>query len=572
MNNLPAWVRFLFHRRMLYLFAWLLAIAIAVGRLLNAHTSFDDRRPLTDPNRRVDGNNGHTTIDFGGQWMMGRMLVRGYGRELFSRPRQWEVAQQAFPIANEIPDAAKHDADLLLYYFMGEDDPRWRNFAGSVAGLIAPSDPIQRAAIAIYSEPAWEANRLAELTHPKKNAGIGGPLYPPIHAFLMAPFATGDHPQNAYYAMQVVQTCLCFLGGFGVSRLSGGRFWSPLAAAIILIYPGSRAVIDLGQNSMLSLTILIWGWAFMSRGRLATGGIIWGLLAYKPVWAVSFFLLLLLIRQYRVALAMALTGAGLALATLPFVGIQSWLNWLEVGKEASKIYNIDANWIPLSRDLLGIPRRMFTDFTMPRPNRDTLPLLVGCWVVWTIVVEITLRVYRLRGDGPVPFTGPLPALLILTAWMCTYHFMYYDAMLSAFGIFVLLADPRPFFRPRLVHLVEDSSSDAPTTSKGRSVWLVNSFVLTLVAFLLFEENVTQPMKIEFTAYAHSSTSRLIMHDGSTDIRPRLIAGTGDEYPVETFTIIVLWFWCWITVLMGTKPADTPIVEPSILNGSTSPED
>src|SRR5438045_3831477 len=38
------------------------------------------------------GNDGHTSIDFGGQWMMGRLLVLGYGNELYSRDRHREVA------------------------------------------------------------------------------------------------------------------------------------------------------------------------------------------------------------------------------------------------------------------------------------------------------------------------------------------------------------------------------------------------------------------------------------------------------------------------------------------------
>src|SRR5262249_11222050 len=155
---------------------------------------------------------------------------------------------------------------------------------------------------------------LDELTHPKRPEGIGGPLYPPIHAFLMLPFALGDHPQPSYFVMQYVQMLLCFVAGLGVSYLSRGRFWWPLASAVILVYPGCRGVIDLGQNSALSLVLLIWGWAMLARGRPTLGGFLWGCLAFKPVWAASFLILLVLLRQWRMAGAMALTGAGLILA------------------------------------------------------------------------------------------------------------------------------------------------------------------------------------------------------------------------------------------------------------------
>ena len=60
-------------------------------------------------------------------------------------------------------------------------------------------------------------------------------------------------------------------------------------------------------------------------------------------------------RRWRFASAMLGMGAGLALVTLPVVGVHSWLEWLQVGRIASELYNRDQNWIFLSRDLLGLP-------------------------------------------------------------------------------------------------------------------------------------------------------------------------------------------------------------------------
>ncbi len=490
MSDLPGWARFITDRRAHYALAWLLALTLAVARIINGQWCF--HRP-----ERVDGNQGHTSIDFGGQWLMGRLLATGHGSDLFSRSRQLEVARQAYPPDREIPGTNDHDPEGLLQHFMTTDDPE-----------------------------------------------VGGPLYPPIHAFVMLPFALGDHPQAAYFAMQYAQTALCFVAGLGVSWLSGGRFWWPLASALLLVYPGCRGVVDLGQNSALSLALLIWGWVVMARGRPALGGCLWGILAYKPVWAISFFLLLVLIRQWRAALAMGLTGSALAAATLPFVGLHSWRHWLAVGQEAALIYNVDSNWIPFSRDLLGIPRRFLLDFSLPRNEREQLFVLVACWALWAVAVEIALRVHALCGGRSVPFSGPLPAFLILTAWMCTYHFMYYDALLSAFGVCVLLADPRPFFMRRPLR--------APPEPGRRSVWLVNSFVLTLVVLLVLEENTTRQMGLEVTAVAHSFTAARTNPDGTTKPGPRiLVIGGGDRYPVDTLLVIAIWGWCAVAALAGS---------------------
>ena len=100
------------------------------------------------------------------------------------------------------------------------------------------------------------------------------------------------------------------------------------------------------------------------------GGFVWGLLAFKPTWALSFLLVLVVMRRWRMLFAMASTGAGLILITLPFVGVQAWLDWLAVGEKAATLYNVDYNWISLSRDLFGFPRRFFIDFDAPLYERD----------------------------------------------------------------------------------------------------------------------------------------------------------------------------------------------------------
>ena len=56
--------------------------------------------------------------------MMGRLLVLGYGRELYSRQRHLEVARKAFSQDREAPGSTEHDAERLVAYYPGSpDDP-----------------------------------------------------------------------------------------------------------------------------------------------------------------------------------------------------------------------------------------------------------------------------------------------------------------------------------------------------------------------------------------------------------------------------------------------------------------
>jgi len=529
MKPLPDWVTVLFDWRMRYGLAWVLAVGIGIARIVNAYQAFGD-------GGRSDGNSGHTAIDFGGQWLMGRLLATGHGRELFVRPRQWEVAQQAYPEQFESPLQKKHDADSLVDNFMGKTDARWENVAGAWVALIGPSDPLQRAAVAMQAHDEWNPELLAELNHPGKGDGIGGPLYPPVHAFVMLPLALGDHPQSAYFVMHYLQTLFCFLGGFAVSVMSRRRVWWPVAASLLLVYPGCRGAVDLGQNAPMTVAILLCGWAAMSRQRLILGGAIWGLLVYKPVWGLSFGIMLLLMRQWQAALAMAATATALCLATLPIVGVQTWLHWLHTGNEAAELYNLDSNWIPLSRDVLNLPRRLMVDFTEPYRERNRPLFTAACWGLWLLIVEVTLRVLALRGRGKIPFHGPLPAMLALAAWMCTFHFMYYDAMISALGVMILLSDPRPYFRLQVW-----KSTDARTRVYA------SSFVLSLVATLLLYECVARPMRWEMTAAPMEFTGARTMHDESTEMSRRMIVGTNDRYPVDTLLLMTLWAWCGVAV-------------------------
>jgi hypothetical protein len=189
---------------------------------------------------------------------------------------------------------------------------------------------------------------------------------------------------------------------------------------------------------------------------------------------------------------------------------------------------------------------LLLDFSAPQNERDRLIVLIASWALWAIVVEVALRVYCLRGERSIPFTGPLPAMLALTAWMCTYHFMYYDVLLSAFGVCVLLADPRPFFRRQPLQPVGAEPG-------RRSVWLVNSFVLTMVMLLVLQENTTRQMRIEITGVVHSLTTARALPNGATEEAPRtLVVGTSDRYPVDTLIVLAIWAWSAVMSLAGVR--------------------
>jgi arabinofuranan 3-O-arabinosyltransferase len=569
-------------RRAAAVLLWMVTLGVATYHFVHCWIWFGNRVDQPDSHRRADGNAGHAQIDFGGQWVMGRMVVEGHGRELYHRQRQWDVVRRGFPVEDEPPvnraewhlpgsrrtlaktdDDLRHDADKLMGWFMGADPSEWRAVGGAAVTPLAQGPFANPLASAVYCESARQAVTLATVEAVTRPA-VGGPLYPPVHGFLYAPLGA-LRPLQAYHTFQVVALLMTFLAGLGVRILSRGRIWWSAATLVLLLYPGTRGGLDLAQNPSVTLAIAVWGWALAARGYNTAGGVVWGLFAFKPVWALALCIVPFLTRRWRFCTAMVVTGVGLCAATVPFVGIQTWLDWLAVGKEAAALYNVNQNWITLSRDLQSVPRRMLHDFSLPEAERDTALAKTLAWVLWGTVFVATVGVY-LRFADHRRATGVGAGFLFFGAWLTCYRFMYYDSLVSAVACAVLFAEPATFFRTIRFAILPrpwapamsgargiGSPGTVPRTTGALFVGYLSSFPLTILALLLFVENSLRGMAIEgtlgFGYYARVTTS----FDGVTGrSTPRLVWDTSTSYPWETFLILLMWGWCGWRLLRGEE--------------------
>jgi len=177
------------------------------------------------------------------------------------------------------------------------------------------------------------------------------------------------------------------------------------------------------------------------------GGLVWGLLAFKPVWAAAFFLVPLWTGRWRVALAMLASGLAQTILTLPLVGWHSWQDWLRISQEAMQVSETDEFWILRSRDLFTLPRR-WLDFDSPVPDQQMAQTatLVG-WGLWLVVVGMTTVIaWRKRRSVLEATAGS--AFLFLGAFLSCIHFMYYDVLLAALPVsslyFAAKFPPWPF--------------------------------------------------------------------------------------------------------------------------------
>jgi hypothetical protein len=288
-------------------------------------------------------------------------------------------------------------------------------------------------------------------------------------------------PSAAHAVLVVLYTQMAFLIGGLLKAITGGRLQMGEATLLVLIFPHFSMGITLGQNHVLTLLLLTLGWWLRTKGRPSAGGLVWGLLAFKPTLALAVVWVPLVLGGGRMFLGMVASGVLFCLATLPVFGFDllvivddavvlnrehAWGKWLEVGQNATSIYASDPNWVWFSRDLLGLARRDMWDWHFVR-DHVRASFSTEMWDAWSRqrvdtgerathigaalmagVIGLTVLlcaanavgrrlVYRAMGERNF---GPWPAFALLGGLLSCYHFMWYDLLASALPVALFLAD------------------------------------------------------------------------------------------------------------------------------------
>jgi hypothetical protein len=413
---------------------WILALCIASGSLFWSWHRLDD-----GPNEhRRDGNRGHATIDFAGPYLLGHMVLNGHGEALYDRHEERGVLRRLYPTSDEDPQQERTDAERLMAWLLGRDDPTEVEKISTSILAIGAGQPLvllARAAIMMPARPAQASSSKC----------LGGPLYPPLAGLLYAPLSLWQ-PHIAYRLAQIGNLFWSLCAAIAIWQLSERTYSLPFVWCLLLLFPGCINSITLGQNAAFSLSLLAWGWLLAKAGHNRSAGILWGVLTYKPVWLLAFFPVPILSRRWAMAAAMAASSGFLVLLTLPSVGTQSWINWLQLTLEAFTTYSYDPTWIRGSRDLLSLPRQCNL---VAAPSWTDSSLAISGWSLLGVVVLTTLAVAICRRKSMAGPTADGFCFVLLAAWLSCIHFMHYDVLLAALPVLILSS--RPHYRwPRII--------------------------------------------------------------------------------------------------------------------------
>ena len=163
--------------------------------------------------------------------------------------------------------------------------------------------------------------------------------------------------------------------------------------------------------------------------------------------------------------------------------------------------------------------------------------------------------------------------------MSCFHFMYYDVLLTALPVLLLLTDLRHYFQPILVGVLPVPEAERETAlidyfqprlvtglvpgAAVRRIYVLNSLTLSLLALLAITEFVFPLLNITISVSA-AGLAR-------TTIPMPLKYGTGlTGTPWNLFCLMALWLWCgvlwWRTPKARAEGGDPPAVP---LDGSAT---
>jgi len=253
------------------------------------------------------------------------------------------------------------------------------------------------------------------------------PNYSPVIAWLVAPL--GAMP--FLHAMAVFSMLSAALYAAALALLVGVTRWRWRTAGFFLTvaaaWPTLFVVLRYGQVSALSLVLVASAVVATAHRRDLLAGLALGLLIYKPNLLLAPALALLLLRQWRVLLGVAL-GAGVELLVdLVLVGPAVMQGYFGVLLEIARRPGLVQFFPAESHSLQGFVRLL-----LPWPWLVTATAVIAI----PLTTCVAVRVWRTHEDW-----RPRWAALITAAMLASPHLLTYDLLLLAAPL-ILIVDWR----------------------------------------------------------------------------------------------------------------------------------
>jgi hypothetical protein len=246
--------------------------------------------------------------------------------------------------------------------------------------------------------------------------------YPPPYLLLIRPLGWLSYP--VAQAIWSGGTLLAYVAALW------GREARLLTALLALLVPATMVNLLYGQNGFLTAALLVGG-IRLAPARPVLGGILLGLLSYKPQFGVLVAVALAAATLWRTALAAAVTVAVMMAASLLAFGTEPWTAWFRsIPEFAAIVYQNRARLLHLMPTALSDALALGTSEPLAVVIQATVAIAVatGVWFVFR------------RASGKAP-AAALAAASVLAS---PYAFIY-DLTLTAAAVTLVTTEFRMVF-------------------------------------------------------------------------------------------------------------------------------
>lgn len=324
-----------------------------------------------------------TDHDWTHLWLAGRMIVTGNAASLYDPVRQFEVYKDSDP------DGA---------------------------------DP-----------PAWGERMRA----------IGCFNYPPPAALCYAPLALLPMRIGAVvhaYAMLVMASGVI---GWLWPRIMT-HVPASLAVLALLVYPAFFINLSLGQNAVVTTTVLAGVWACANQRRDFSAGLLLGLLVCKPQWLLAVGWIPLCYGRWRVLAGTAASSLAVLAVSAAFFGLQPFHDYVNVFRTVAVMHDLPDYNLHIQYNALSLFRKW-----LGTGAAATALGLASSAAVVAVTAWITRGCWR---PGRVVFAQAMACALTAALWI-NPHLNHYDLVLLPLCLAPAAADWRNLNLPRRIALI-----------------------------------------------------------------------------------------------------------------------
>ena len=244
--------------------------------------------------------------------------------------------------------------------------------------------------------------------------------YPPFHYALAAPLAALPIRFAAWIWLTLMMGCLVaatqYFPSFLASQQKGlmcAAWWLPIA----LIYPPAVESLTTNQKSTLCLLIFVATWWLIDRDRKLAAGLTFGLIVFKPHFAMVLLVAMLVRGEWRFLAGFATTLSGMIIISLA-VSLQATTQFLKFAAGAMSYVNVSGYDVHESHCL----RAFFEPWL--RPETATVFTVVASLIVLAAAIG-SARSWRI---GDRSFRQGFAVIVIATV-LISPHLYSYDLTL-----------------------------------------------------------------------------------------------------------------------------------------------